>query len=70
MWRRKRAEDQIARLLEMARRVGVKLAIEPLHPMLIGDRTVIASLSHANDLCETLGPGIGVVVDVYHVWWD
>ncbi|WP_331375302.1 sugar phosphate isomerase/epimerase family protein [Sinorhizobium chiapasense] len=67
---RKHAEDEIARLLEMARRVGIKLAIEPLHPMLVGDRTVLASLSHANDLCEALGPGIGVVVDVYHVWWD
>ncbi|MDK1389800.1 sugar phosphate isomerase/epimerase family protein [Sinorhizobium sp. 8-89] len=67
---RKRAEDRIAQLLEMARRVGIKLAIEPLHPMLVGDRTVIASLSHANKLCEALGSGIGVVVDVYHVWWD
>ncbi|MER9020119.1 sugar phosphate isomerase/epimerase family protein [Mesorhizobium sp. M0195] len=67
---RKRAEEKIARLLELARRVGIKLAIEPLHPMLVGDRTVLASLSHANDLCEALGQGIGVVVDVYHVWWD
>ncbi len=25
----------------------------------------------ANDLCEALGGGgIGVAVDVYHVWWD
>ncbi|WP_292451879.1 sugar phosphate isomerase/epimerase family protein [Mesorhizobium sp.] len=67
---RRRAEEHIARLLEMANKVGVKLAIEPLHPMLAGDRTVITSLSQANDLCETLGPGIGVVVDVYHLWWD
>ncbi|MBB4189754.1 sugar phosphate isomerase/epimerase [Sinorhizobium terangae] len=67
---RRRAEDHIGRLLELARRVGVKLALEPLHPMLAGDRTVITSLTSANDLCDALGHGIGVVVDVYHVWWD
>lgn len=67
---RERAVDQIARLLDMAKTVGVKLAIEPLHPMLVGDRTVVGTLSHANDLCDALGPDIGIVVDVYHVWWD
>ncbi|MHC5652977.1 sugar phosphate isomerase/epimerase family protein [Stappia sp.] len=67
---RQRAEETIAGLLERARRVGVKLAIEPLHPMLVGDRTLISSLSHANDICDRLGEGIGVVVDVHHLWWD
>ncbi|NTF35051.1 sugar phosphate isomerase/epimerase family protein [Rhizobium skierniewicense] len=67
---RSRVEDTFGRLLDMARKIGIKLAIEPLHPMLAGDRTVITSLSHANALAESLGPGIGVVVDVYHVWWD
>jgi sugar phosphate isomerase/epimerase len=67
---RRRIEDLVGNVLERARNIGVKLAIEPLHPMLTGDRTVISSLSHANSLCEALGPGIGVVVDVYHCWWD
>ncbi|PHQ93306.1 MAG: endonuclease [Marinosulfonomonas sp.] len=67
---RNRAEDTIAGLLEKARSIGVKLAIEPLHPMLNGDRTVIASLAQANDICDRLGAGIGVVIDVYHLWWD
>ncbi|RVG97309.1 sugar phosphate isomerase/epimerase [Sinorhizobium meliloti] len=67
---KRRVEDQVGRLLEIARRVGVKLAIEPLHPMLAGERTVITSMTSANDLCDALGHGIGVVVDVYHVWWD
>jgi sugar phosphate isomerase/epimerase len=67
---RRRAEDQIGTLLDKARAVGVELVIEPLHPMLVGDRTVIASLSHANDICDVLGPGISVVIDVYHLWWD
>ena len=67
---RGRLIDQLGPLLEMARKIGVKLAVEPLHPMLVGDRTIVASLGHGNDLCEALGPGIGLVVDVYHVWWD
>lgn len=57
-------------LLEHARNAGIALAVEPLHPMLCGDRSCIHTLSHANDICDTLGPGIGIVVDVYHVWWD
>lgn len=67
---RRRIEDTIGKVLDSARKIGVKLAIEPLHPMVTGDRTVISSLSHANSICEALGPGIGVVVDVYHCWWD
>lgn len=67
---RGRLIDRLGPLLEMARKIGVKLAVEPLHPMLVGDRTIVASLGHGNDLCEALGPGIGLVVDVYHVWWD
>lgn len=64
--------DLTSKLLEHARACGVKLALEPLHPMLCGDRTVMTSLTEANDLCDRLGagPDIGVVIDVYHVWWD
>lgn len=67
---RARHEDMIGVLLEHARAVGIKLALEPLHPMLVGDRTTIASLAHANAICDGLGDGIGIVVDVHHVWWD
>jgi sugar phosphate isomerase/epimerase len=67
---RRKIEDTIGKVLDSARKIGVKLAIEPLHPMVAGDRSVISSLSHANSLCEALGPGIGLVVDVYHCWWD
>jgi len=67
---RSRNEEAVASLLEHAREAGVKLALEPLHPMLAGDRSVVVSLAHANDICDRLGEGIGIVVDVYHVWWD
>lgn len=63
-------EDTTAELLEHARSTGVKLALEPLHPMLAGDRAVLTNMAQANDICDRLGSGIGIVVDVYHVWWD
>ena len=63
-------EDAIAALLPEARAAGVDLAIEPLHPMYAADRACINTLAQANDLCDRLGPGVGVAVDVYHLWWD
>jgi sugar phosphate isomerase/epimerase len=57
-------------LLEYARPVKMPLAIEPLHPMYAADRACVNTLGHALDLCDKLGPGLGVAYDVYHVWWD
>lgn len=62
--------DGIAQLLPYARANGVKLAIEPLHPMYAADRACVNTLAQALDLAETLGPDVGVAIDVYHVWWD
>jgi sugar phosphate isomerase/epimerase len=62
--------DGIAALLPHARAAGVPLAIEPLHPMYAADRACVNTLAHANDLCDQLGEGVGIAVDVYHVWWD
>jgi sugar phosphate isomerase/epimerase len=67
---RELARDGIAALLPHARAAGVPLAIEPLHPMYAADRACINTLAQANDLCDALGRGVGVAVDVYHVWWD
>ena len=68
------AADGFAALLPHARAAGVPLAIEPLHPMTAADRCTMSTLGQANDLCEALDPGkiggIGVAIDVYHVWWD
>jgi sugar phosphate isomerase/epimerase len=62
--------DGLAALLPHALDAGVPLAIEPLHPMYAADRACVNTLAHANDLCDELGEGMGVAVDVYHVWWD
>ena len=40
------------------------------HLMYAADRACVNTLGHALDLCDKLGPGLGVAYDVYHVWWD
>ncbi len=62
--------DGIAAVLPHAQAAGVKLAIEPLHPMYAADRACVNTLGQALDMCEQLGEDVGVAVDVYHVWWD
>jgi sugar phosphate isomerase/epimerase len=66
----RQVRDGIAALLPYARRAGIPLAIEPLHPMTAADRACVNTLAHANDLCDELGEGVGVAIDAYHVWWD
>ena len=63
-------EEAINTLLPEARAAGVKMAIEPLHPMYAADRACVNTMRHALDICDRAGEGIGVAVDVYHVWWD
>ncbi|MBT0959153.1 sugar phosphate isomerase/epimerase [Alphaproteobacteria bacterium KMM 3653] len=63
-------EEGLAETLSYARKAGVKIAIEPLHPMYAADRACVNTLGHALDICDRLGDGIGCAVDVYHVWWD
>jgi sugar phosphate isomerase/epimerase len=67
---RKQVRDGLAALLPYARQAKVPLAIEPLHPMFAADRACVNTLAQANDLCDELGEGTGVAVDVYHLWWD
>lgn len=67
---RRMIRDGLGALLPHARAAGVPLAVEPLHPMYAGDRCAINTLSQALDLCDDLGEGVGVAVDVYHLWWD
>ena len=71
---RREVQDGIAATLDYARRVGMPLAIEPLHPMQAAERACINTLAQALDVCDALDPArsgaLGVAVDLYHVWWD
>lgn len=63
-------EEGLAVTLDYARGIGMPVAIEPLHPMYAADRACVNTTHHALDICDRLGEGIGVALDVYHVWWD
>jgi sugar phosphate isomerase/epimerase len=67
---REKVLEGISKILPEARKAGIPLAIEPLHPMQAAERACINTLEQALDVSDALGEGIGVAVDVYHVWWD
>ncbi|WP_181183263.1 sugar phosphate isomerase/epimerase family protein [Mesorhizobium sp. B3-1-7] len=67
---RDQVKEGIARVAPFARDHGVRLAIEPFHPALTALRGVVNTLDLALDLCEDHGENVGVVTDIFHVWWD
>ena len=67
---RQMVADGIWAMLPYAKASGVPLAIEPLHPMYAADRACVNTIDQALDICQALGDGVGVAIDVYHVWWD
>ncbi len=62
--------EVLSRLAEHSAGSGVRLGVEPLHPMYAADRSCISTLASALDVCDAVGGDIGVIVDTYHVWWD
>ena len=63
--------DGIHAVIPHAKAAGVKLSIEPLHPMYADCRSAINTLEQANNMVMVLdSEWVGVTVDVYHVWWD
>jgi sugar phosphate isomerase/epimerase len=68
---RARIASGLAELLPHAVSRGLRIALEPLHPMLCPERSTVCTLRDALDLVETLPAAlVGVSVDVYAVWWD
>lgn len=67
---REQVFDGMSAVLEHARANNMPLAIEPLHPMYAADRACVNTMKQALDICDRLGEGTGVALDVYHVWWD
>lgn len=63
--------DIMGEMAPIAAAAGVKLGLEPLHPVYGGNRSCLMSVRDAVDMCEAINhPAVGVAIDVYHVWWD
>jgi sugar phosphate isomerase/epimerase len=68
---RQRVADRLADLVPFAEEHGVRLVLEPLHPMYAADRALISTLGQALDLAAPFDAStVGVAVDTFHVWWD
>jgi len=68
---RKQIQEGIETIIPDAAAAGIRLAIEPLHPMYADSRSAINTLATANDIASSISSKwIGIAVDVYHLWWD
>jgi sugar phosphate isomerase/epimerase len=68
---RTRVADRLADLVPYAQELGVRLVLEPLHPMYAADRAVLSTLGQALDLAAPHpAEAVAVVVDTFHVFWD
>lgn len=68
---RARVGDRLAELVPFARDHGVRLLLEPLHPMYAADRAVVSTLGQALDMAAPFDPDdVAVAIDTFHVWWD
>ena len=63
--------DLVSAVADHAGRCGVRIGLEPLHPVYGGNRSCLVTTRDAVDLCQRVDhPALGIAVDVYHVWWD
>jgi sugar phosphate isomerase/epimerase len=71
---RRQVAEATAELLAHGKEHGVKIALEPLHPVYAADRSCLSTIDEALDLCDQLGSAdekmLGLCLDVYHIWWD
>ncbi|HEV7648904.1 MAG TPA: sugar phosphate isomerase/epimerase family protein [Actinophytocola sp.] len=68
---RGRVAAGLAALAPYALEAGVRLAVEPMHPMFAADRSVVSTLGGALALAAPFPvEAVGIALDTYHVWWD
>jgi sugar phosphate isomerase/epimerase len=72
---RAQVSEGVAQLSEHGKKLGVRIALEPLHPVYTAERSCLTLLSEALEICRRIEgsvpePSLGICLDVYHVWWD
>jgi sugar phosphate isomerase/epimerase len=67
---RKMVSDGVAALAPFAQQAGVRIGLEPLHPMFAGDRSVLTSIEEAMSIAANYPQSdVGIILDVFHIWW-
>jgi sugar phosphate isomerase/epimerase len=68
---RQMVADGVAALVPYARSCGVKIGLEPLHPMYAAERSVLNTIDQALQMASPYPASeVGMVLDVFHIWWD
>ena len=61
--------EGLKRVADAAGEAGVRLGLEPVHRSQRDILTLVTSIPEALDLLEEAGlPGVGIMLDTYHVW--
>ncbi len=60
--------DWLARASDLAARCGVRVMLEPIHPVM-RHLSFVHTLNHGLSLVDGID-GTGVVLDLGHVWWE
>lgn len=69
------AEGRVREALELlepaARQAGVRLALEPLHPLFVDDRSMVTTIAQGLRVMDGLpAESIGLLLDTYATYWD
>ncbi|MEO6802318.1 MAG: sugar phosphate isomerase/epimerase family protein [Granulicella sp.] len=68
---RKMVVDGLAEIVPQATKLGVRIGLEPLHPMYAGDRSVLNLTSQALEMASRYNANeVGLILDAFHIWWD
>jgi sugar phosphate isomerase/epimerase len=63
--------DALTALVPYAHSHGVRLGLEPLHPMFAADRCVLNTIDQALAMAAPYSAAdVGLILDTYHIWWD
>lgn len=66
-----RVAEALAEIAPYAENAGVRLALEPLHPLFVTGRSVVTTIAQALRVIQDLPvEAVGILVDAYAVFWD